>query len=357
MFKYLNKKEFEYNNIIAWHKAGYTGKGIKVANLESGNPNAWNLKGKVLDPFFLKRSGTNNHGDKVMDVLLQVAPDINIYMLSNAGKSVAGGGFEGTFTDVTLPFIEENDIHLVNASLTGTSNQGLADKVAKAKNKGTTFITSAGNESNYSPLGYSSENGWITISASHLDRNSNPSIANYSSRGESIDFTQFSGIYVNNQKDRDYRIYEEGTSFASPMFCGMLALVQDFFLANTGKTLNQEKLYEFALDNVVDLGDEGKDNLYGHGIFVLPNPGDIDINRYVAESIEPSPKDNNDKPTGDDIVDRFKDINKNAWYYEAVKWAIETGLMKGKSKDEFDPNAPLTRAEYCQAEYNKLHNK
>ncbi|MBQ3183377.1 MAG: S-layer homology domain-containing protein [Clostridia bacterium] len=46
-------------------------------------------------------------------------------------------------------------------------------------------------------------------------------------------------------------------------------------------------------------------------------------------------------------VDGFKDLNKNADYYEAVKWAVDNGYMKGMSDKVFSPNTTLTRAQFA----------
>ena len=39
----------------------------------------------------------------------------------------------------------------------------------------------------------------------------------------------------------------------------------------------------------------------------------------------------------------FKDVKENDWFYEAVSYAVENGLMSGMSEDIFAPNTPLTR--------------
>ena len=46
-------------------------------------------------------------------------------------------------------------------------------------------------------------------------------------------------------------------------------------------------------------------------------------------------------------VEDFKDLNKNADYYEAVRWAIDNGYMKGMSDKVFSPNTTLTRAQFA----------
>ena len=47
----------------------------------------------------------------------------------------------------------------------------------------------------------------------------------------------------------------------------------------------------------------------------------------------------------------FKDVDKNAYYYKAVKWAVENGITAGTSSDTFSPNEPCTRAQMVQFLY------
>lgn len=58
----------------------------------------------------------------------------------------------------------------------------------------------------------------------------------------------------------------------------------------------------------------------------------------------------------------FKDVKKKSWYYPYVKYAYNTGLMKGKETAPsgypvFDPEANMTRAEFVQTLYNKEGKK
>jgi hypothetical protein len=41
---------------------------------------------------------------------------------------------------------------------------------------------------------------------------------------------------------------------------------------------------------------------------------------------------------------KFKDLNKNAWYYEAVDYAYQNDLMVGMEEDEFAPDRKASRA-------------
>ena len=50
-------------------------------------------------------------------------------------------------------------------------------------------------------------------------------------------------------------------------------------------------------------------------------------------------------------VDAFLDINTGAWYYDAVKYAVENGLMSGTGTYTFEPNTTLSRGMIAQMLY------
>lgn len=82
-----------------------------------------------------------------------------------------------------------------------------------------------------------------------------------------------------------------GTSFAAPMFAGMLCLVQQFFKENAGRTLFQDELYKFCVDHAKDYGAEGHDKYHGHGLLILPDTKDINVEKYLLRGRpEPTPE-------------------------------------------------------------------
>ena len=58
--------------------------------------------------------------------------------------------------------------------------------------------------------------------------------------------------------------------------------------------------------------------------------------------IEPGTPDVPDEPDVSDFP--FTDVSVNAWYYEAVKYVYENGIMNGMDRYSFQPNGTLTRA-------------
>ena len=39
----------------------------------------------------------------------------------------------------------------------------------------------------------------------------------------------------------------------------------------------------------------------------------------------------------------FQDVDEDAWYSQALHWAVEQGIIQGTSDGRFDPNRPMTR--------------
>ncbi len=52
----------------------------------------------------------------------------------------------------------------------------------------------------------------------------------------------------------------------------------------------------------------------------------------------------NGYPTATWIPITFSDVKESDWYYDAVKYVVNNGLMNGMGNNEFQPNAPMTRA-------------
>lgn len=343
---YINKNEFQFNNINNWHKKGYTGKNIKIATIEVCNIDTWYLRNKVKDPFNNgKQALVNSHGNQTLNVVSQVAPDATFYTLPRGG-SYSTSKATGNLIEKSLPYMIKEGIHLVNASLGGTDNKILNNEILKVQKDGTVFICSAGNSGDKGTSPYARSGVWISVGAVSLTNQNEVKLATYSSIDEHVDFVQFGGLYVNDIKNKDRVMYCTGTSFSSPLLLGMLALVQQFFLEKTNKTLNQKQIYRFIIDNSIDLGEKGKDDMFGHGLFILPNPEDIIIKDYVNVS------DNN---IGDDIMD-FKDVDKNRWSAKNIDLVSDLGLMNGYPDGTFKPAQPVTREEIATVLANLVNN-
>lgn len=48
----------------------------------------------------------------------------------------------------------------------------------------------------------------------------------------------------------------------------------------------------------------------------------------------------------------FEDVSENDWFFDAVKYCANSGLMTGTGEGKFEPNRALTRAELAQVLFN-----
>lgn len=58
-----------------------------------------------------------------------------------------------------------------------------------------------------------------------------------------------------------------------------------------------------------------------------------------------------DNPLASGNVFSFLDVLANSWFYDAIKYVTEKGLMNGISKEQFSPNMPMTRAMFATVLY------
>ena len=70
----------------------------------------------------------------------------------------------------------------------------------------------------------------------------------------------------------------------------------------------------------------------------------------IAEEVSEEPEEVEETEETETIS--FKDVKESDWFYEAVSYAVENGLMSGMSEDIFAPNTPLTREMLAVVLYN-----
>lgn len=131
---YKNDEEFDYCNITQWHEQGFTGKGVKVAVIDTKlDPALRFFDGKVSTAYTQPQPLVQNtHGQQVADIIHQVAPDAEIYSLYvyDEGKAIK--------------WCIENDIDIINLSWSGIAVWNNED--VDAYNEGILLIKSSGND-------------------------------------------------------------------------------------------------------------------------------------------------------------------------------------------------------------------
>ena len=318
-----------------FHAAGYYGSRVTAGTGEKVNTEVYSAGGRIIP---VLRDGTSEHAVQTAAVFFQVAPEATLYSFSTNTRLTGGQKHWDFFSDC-LPVMDEKRIS--NVFFSRVEN----DKTAREKHAAVLAARpwlkefwAAGNDGagGYSKL-LQVEDA-IGVGAAEVLRSSKvvggPRVypAGYTSQTELVDFAAPGnpGVNIRATSQSDSAQILAGTSFAAPWLCGMACLVDDFFLDRTGQALSRAAMVRFFKDHCEDIGKAGKDNQSGFGLVVLPEPEEIDIDRYVeVRKMEFADKD-----------------RISTWAKDAVAYCVSRGFMQGKGEN-FDPKAPITREEFC----------
>ena len=271
MTKKLNEDAFDFLGITKFHENGYTGKNITIASKESIIQGIFDDV-ECDDYFSTDTSKSAKHGTTVMDYIRQVVP--------NARKIACD--FSGTveknvWNCMGMQKLLDDSPQVFTSSSYNTSDsqEHHMKKYRELREKGCFLVHGAGNDGEEGVLDVVKNDVFKAVAAYKLFCGK-PKKEAFSSVGEEVDFASLDNLRATWDNKR-----HTGTSFSAPVFAGMVALVQDFFIAKTGEQLEYEKLLEFIKDNCIDLEETGIDNKSGYGLFILPEPDSIEISRYI----------------------------------------------------------------------------
>ena len=343
--------------IKKFHDAGYYGERVVAASGESWAISQYNPDDLVYDPLGISgEPGGDEHSLNTAATFFQVAPKAKLYMLySSDGIWRGDGTYESRFLEKSTKIIEEVGITNMFVSLNfGSSHELFFNDLAAWMNKNPNFkfFWAAGNDSTKKSNSIMQVKEVIGVAAYTLmvDGTMNP--AYYSSLSENVDFSAPSMIYtnINATKTTDSGYPNSGTSFSTPWLCGMSCLVDDFFIDKKGAPLTNEGMTQFFKDHCIDLRDPGFDTKTGWGAVVLPDPGEIDVDKYFAIGREAVPvdPDDNEPNGGNTMLDKFDDKDQvSSWAKDAVEWALENKILQGTSPTTIAPDGMVTREMMC----------
>lgn len=293
----------EHINADAALAAGYSGEGVKVAVLDSGvNFNHADLSDNfvfsanelgydfVSDDFFPE--DVYGHGTHVAGILAAASNDFGVVGVAPNAQIVAlrvlDNNGEGTASTIieALQWIQnynaahpDSPIRITNNSYgTGSNSSQLEAAFDVLASSGVLHIGSAGNEGsaagNGNNVGYPARYESV-VAVAAVDKNNLR--ASFSSTGSDVEIAAPGVAVLSTWKDGvnllgpqpfsfagfagEYFIEANGTSMASPHVAGVAALLMASNPNYTAEAV-RNKMNETALD----LGDAGKDKLYGYGL-------------------------------------------------------------------------------------------
>jgi len=175
---------------------------------------------------------------------------------------VLDGGNKGTWGSVAagIYYAVDQDARVINLSLGATvSSRTLEDAIAYAEAHGVLVVASAGNAASSIPYYPAALPYVIAVGATNDSDEQWP----LSNEGDHLDLSapgyRIYSTYHDLTQNGGYALMS-GTSMASPFVTGLVGLLASFAPALTGA-----EICEIMLTTADDLGEPGKDTLYGYG--------------------------------------------------------------------------------------------
>lgn len=260
-------------NLNSKYPTNLKGKGIKIAVIDTGvaqHPDLVIKSGTcTLDKSKCSNSYTddNGHGTHVAGIIaaqdnsigvIGVAPEAEIYAI----KSLDSKG-EGTTSSILagIDWAITQNVDIINLSLsTSFEDVGMKEIIDKAYQKGILVIAAAGNEGTSDGSADSVQyparfENVIAVSAVDV----NNQRLKTSSTGNDVEIAA-PGELILSTIPNGYK-YMSGTSMAAPHVTGLAALYMEKF-----PTLSNVEIRKLLQQNAEDLGEVGRDPLYGYGL-------------------------------------------------------------------------------------------
>ncbi|WP_332698818.1 S8 family peptidase [Halalkalibacter lacteus] len=320
----------DHLNIPKSWESGYTGKGVKVAIVDSGISTSHTSLNVAGGRNFEKGAESSNynddfgHGTHTAGIIAStaseasgVAQGIELYAVKTLDKNGYGDLMD---TIKGIEWAVKQGVDIINLSL-GTDNPSTALKAAvdQAHERGVLIVGAAGNKKNNydTPMNvqYPARYGSV-IAVSAVDQNNN--LARFSASGSAIELTapgvKIYSTYLNNGFQND-----SGTSMSTPFVTGVLALYKEAF-----PSASNLEIRRMVQTSALDLGSKGRDQKYGFGLVQPP----------IKQS------------TGDVPVHSFKDVNPQASFAEHINYLFSRNIITGYDDNQyFKPKDSVRRGQ------------
>ncbi|MEM9669174.1 MAG: S8 family serine peptidase [Pseudomonadota bacterium] len=251
------------SNLLEWNP-GECDALRKIGVLDTGISSKRNTNLKSRD--FSREAGgseTTSHGDAIIDILLSkgLLGNLEVFHADIVSQDETLGAVASVDTMMLgLNWLISEDVDLVNISLAGPYNKILDRGFQNAARRGVVVVAAAGNAGPETPVLYPAAFR-STLAVTAVD--SREEIYKKGTRGNALDFSAPGvDVFVG---DEETGRYVSGTSIAAPFVTLRIAGDGTLTGSNSVGAVRRQ-----IAQSVKDLGEEGFDQIYGHGLIRAP---------------------------------------------------------------------------------------
>lgn len=325
-----NSDIFDWLNIKVWHDAGYTGTKGLTATQEGWDTSRYNYKNQVVmgDTTLLSDSA---HPINTAKCFFEIAPDRKLiqlpYKISSSRNETS---ISATFFATVLDTVRRLHVDVMFGALVSPVDGRYLDHyLAQVGDFFTYYMNSSSDSGEFANQMVLSTH-IHGIGAYELDERTGfpkpiggPTIVN---RSLAYVPTHLYIPYANTEYTSKSNCRKfSGASCAAPIMAGMMSLVNDFFISQTGLPLSNSAAKKFIRAHSTTIGN-------GFRLFRLPNPEDIDIKEYLEGRLASVYDINDGHQIDPELVDE-------------VLYVLNKGYMHLDEEGNFAPDTAVTRIE------------
>lgn len=255
-----------------WHQT--KGEGIKVCVLDTGLDHR---HPDIVTNFKMGVNFTTANGGDSMDRqghgthcagliaasdntfgVVGVAPKADLYIGKVLGDDGAGS-IEWIIEGIEYAIRQKVDIISMSLGCSQDPGPALHDAIKRARAAGIVIVAASGNEN--TGVGWPANYDEV-IAVGAVDKAMDRAM--FSNHGEELDVAAPGVDILSTYLNKKYAKLS-GTSMATPIVAGTIALIQSFARRN-GLKATPELIIKMIAERSVDLGAEGDDNMFGNGL-------------------------------------------------------------------------------------------
>ena len=264
-----NKYYHEYTGINKFHEEGYYGSRVTAASGEIWSLRFYNPDNNCIDSIGIHSTDKNLHAINTTATFFQVVPKAKLHMIYSTNGRFTNTDYDSKFFTYSSEIIEKYNITSMYTSLIATKNdlwfKDLNDWMRDHPYFKWYWASGNDNNDTYNHIVELPEMFGVTASNAKYINHSYTSLF----AAPTCTYTNIKAIHPTDIGNMNI-----GTSFSAPWLCGMMVLVDDFFIDKTGCPLTRNAARQFMMDHSYTLSKNIR-------VVQLPKPSNININKYT----------------------------------------------------------------------------